>query len=354
MTEPRSIDQDKLNGLIGQILGDLGGAFSVPLVRMGAELGLYRALNEKGPMTVAQMAAATGCAERYLKEWLSAQAASSYIAYDEGTGTFSLPPEQAMIFAEESSPLYMIGAFDSSVAFLNNQDKVQAAFKSGEGLGWGDQSTCLFCAVARFFRPGYVNNLVSQWLPALDGVVEKLKAGAAVADVGCGHGVSTVLMAQAFPNSTFTGFDFHPNSIAAAKSHADAHDVTNVNFQTGLAKEFPGQYDLVTFFDCLHDMGDPTGAARHVKSALKPGGSWMIVEPMAGDSLTSNLNPVGRLYYSASTMVCVPTSLAQETGLALGAQAGQAKLTEVITAGGFGKVRRATETPFNMVLEARV
>lgn len=354
MPDSRPVDQDKLNAFIGQVLGDLGGAFSVPLVRMGAELGLYRALHEKGPMTVAELSASTGCAERYLGEWLAAQAASGYIAYEDSSGKFNLPPEQAMLFAVENSPVYMIGAFDSSAAFLNNQDKVQAAFKTGKGVSWGDQSTCLFCAVARFFRPGYVNNLVGQWLPALDGVVAKLQAGATVADVGCGHGVSTVLMAQAFPKSKFTGFDFHPSSIAAANAHASTHGVSNVDFQVSLAKEFPGKYDLVTFFDCLHDMGDPKGAAAHVCQSLKPGGSWMIVEPMAGDTLKSNLNPVGRLYYSASTMVCVPTSLAQETGLALGAQAGQAKLTEVITAGGFGSVRRATETPFNMVLEARV
>lgn len=353
MATQMQVDNDKLHAFVGQMLSDLGGAFSVPLVRIGAELGFYRALHEKGPMTSAQLARDTGCAERYVREWLSAQAASNYITYDEAAETFSLPPEQAMIFAIEDSPLYMIGAFDSAVAFLQNQHKVQPAFKSGAGVGWGDQTTCLFCAVARFFRPGYVNNLVAQWLPALDGVVDKLKSGAAVADVGCGHGVSTALMAQAFPNSTFTGFDFHPDSVAAAREHAAAHGLKNAKFEVSLAKEYPGKFDLVTFFDCLHDMGDPRGAAAHVKQSLNPGGSWMIVEPMAADTLKGNLNPVGRLYYSASTMVCVPTSLAQETGLALGAQAGQAKLTEVIKGGGFTSVRRAAETPFNIILEAR-
>ncbi|MDX2156194.1 MAG: class I SAM-dependent methyltransferase [Hyphomicrobiaceae bacterium] len=352
MSNP-AIDTEKLNALVGQMLSDLGGAYSVPLVRIGAELGFYRLLHEIGPLTSYELAQRANCAERYVREWLSAQAASNYIAYDETTRAFSLPPEQAMVFAVEDSPVYMVGAFDAVAAALGNQEKVSQAFKTGSGVGWGDQSTCLFCAVARFFRPGYVNNLVSQWLPALDGVVEKLEAGASVADVGCGHGISTVLMAKAFPKSTFTGFDFHPDSIAAASAHARQHGLGNVRFEVGLAKEYPGQYDLVTFFDCLHDMGDPKGAAAHVKGSLKPGGSWMIVEPMAADTVQGNLNPVGRLYYSASTMICVPTSLAQETGAALGAQAGQAKLTEVITSGGFRSVRRATETPFNMILEAK-
>jgi SAM-dependent methyltransferase len=259
-----------------------------------------------------------------------------------------------MFFAIEDSPMTMLGAFDSVAAWSDGQSKVQSAFKSGGGVAWGDYGTCLFCAVARFFRPGYLQNLVPNWLPALEGIVQKLESGAGVADVGCGHGWSTVLMAQAFPRSRFFGFDFHPGSIEQAKAHARDHGVTNVEFQVATAKDYREQnLDLVAFFDCLHGMGDPAGAAAHVKQSLKPDGSWLVVEPMAADKLEDNLNPLGRIYYAASTLVCVPTSLAQEVGAALGAQAGEAKLRQVITAGGFGSVRRAAETPFNMVLEAR-
>ncbi len=349
------VDEAKLNQFIGQILGDLGGAASIALVRLGDKFGLYKTLHQKGPMTVAELAAASGLNPRYLREWLSHQAASNYLAYEPATQKFSLPEEQAMVFAIEESPVYMQGGFELMTALLDNQPKVETAFKHGGGVAWGDQAGCMFCAVARFFRPGYHNNLVANWLPALDGVVPKLQRGAKAADVGCGHGWSTVLMAQAFPKSQFIGYDFHPNSIEAATKHAAEHGVTtNCRFEVGTAKDFPGGgYDLVTCFDCLHDMGDPTGAAAHVRSTLKPDGSWMIVEPMAGDRLEDNLNPVGRLYYAGSTMICVPTSLSQEVGAALGAQAGEGKLREVITAGGFKSVRRATETPFNMILEAR-
>jgi 2-polyprenyl-3-methyl-5-hydroxy-6-metoxy-1,4-benzoquinol methylase len=306
-------------------------------------------------MTVAELAAAAGVNQRYLREWLSHQAASNYVSYDPATQKFTLPPEQAMVFAIEDSPVYLLGAFACMASLLDNQAKVAPAFRTGEGVAWGDQAGCLFCAVARFFRPGYHNNLVSQWLPALDGVVAKLERGAKVADVGCGHGVSTVMMAQAFPNSQFIGYDFHPNSIEHASAHAREHGVAdNTHFEVGTAKNYPEKdFDLVAFFDCLHDMGDPAGAAAHVRQSLKPDGSWMVVEPIAGDRLEDNLNPVGRIYYAASTMVCVPTSLAQEVGAALGAQAGETKLREVITAAGFRRVRRATETPFNMILEAR-
>jgi ubiquinone/menaquinone biosynthesis C-methylase UbiE len=347
------VDEAKLNELLGRMVGDLGAAATVALVRLGDSLGLYKAL-AKGPLTPTGLAAATGIAERYAREWLSAQAAADYVTYDKATGTFSLPPEQAMVFADEDSPAFMMGGFDTIAALMENQSKVQAAFKTGGGVQWGDQAGCMFCAVARFFRPGYRTNLVDQWLPALDGVTAKLAAGGMVADVGCGHGLSTVMMAQAFPKSQFIGFDFHEGSIAEARQHAKEHGVTNVRFEVAKAKEFPGSgYDLVTFFDCLHDMGDPAGAAAHVCQALKPEGSWMIVEPQAHDRLEDNLNPVGRLYYSASTMICVPTSLAQEVGTALGAQAGEAKLRDVISKGGFTRIRRATETPFNMILEAR-
>jgi 2-polyprenyl-3-methyl-5-hydroxy-6-metoxy-1,4-benzoquinol methylase len=349
------VDEAKLHQFVGQMLSDLGGAASVALVRMGDALRLYKTLHAQGPMTVGELAAAAGVNERYLREWASHQAASNYLSYDAATQKFALPEEQAMVFAVDDSPVNMLGAFDAIVAFLGNQEKVQPAFKNGGGVAWGDQTSCLFCATARFFRPGYHNNLVANWLPALDGVVDKLRRGAKVADVGCGHGWSTVLMAKAFPNSEFIGFDFHPSSIEHAQAHAREHHVSaNTRFEVAIAKEYPGRdFDLVTFFDCLHDMGDPAGAAAHVRQSLKPDGSWMIVEPMAGDRLEDNLNPIGRLFYGASTLVCVPTSLAQEVGAALGAQAGEAKLREVITAGGFRNVRRATETPFNMILEAR-
>lgn len=349
------MDEQKLNDFMGQLMGDLGGAFGVGLVRIGNALDIYKTLWEKGPLDSTELAKATGLAERYLREWLSYNAASNYVQYDAATGKFHIPAEQAAVFADEDSPVYMVDAFDAAAAYLDNQKPVQEAFKSGHGVGWGNQSGCLFCAVARFFRPGYQANLIQDWLPSMDGMREKLERGAKVADVGCGHGYSTVIMAQAFPNSEFIGFDFHSDSIEDARKHAAAHGVTdNIRFEVGSAQDFPGKdYDLVTFFDCLHDMGDPVGAATHVHSTLKADGSWMIVEPMAQDKLEDNLNPVSRLYYAASTLVCVPASLDQDVGLALGAQAGEARLREVITSGGFGTCRRATETPFNMVLEAR-
>ena len=350
-----TIDEGKLNAFVGQMLSDLGGASSIAMVRLGDTLGLYRAIHDNGPMTSAELAKQAKVDERYLREWLSHQAASNYLAYDPATGKFSMPAEQAMVFANEESPVYMMGGFDLMAAMLDNQPKVRAAFKSGGGVAWGDQAGCMFCAVARFFRPGYHNNLVASWLPALDGVVKKLEAGARVADVGCGHGWSTVMMAKAFPKSQFFGYDFHPDSIRDATAHAKEHGVTaNAHFAVGLAKDYEGKdFDLVTCFDCLHDMGDPAGAAAHIRRSLKPDGTWMIVEPMAGDALQHNLNPVGRLFYAGSTMICLPTSRSQEVGAALGAQAGEAKLRETIQSGGFSKVRRATETPFNMILEAR-
>jgi len=350
-----TIDEGKLNAFVGQMLSDLGGASSIAMVRLGDTLGLYRAIHDNGPMTSAELAKQAKVDERYLREWLSHQAASNYLSYDPATSKFAMPAEQAMAFANEESPVYMMGGFDLMAAMLDNQPKVQAAFKSGGGVAWGDQAGCMFCAVARFFRPGYHNNLVASWLPALDGVVKKLEAGARVADVGCGHGWSTVMMAKAFPKSQFFGYDFHPDSIRDATAHAKEHGVTaNAHFAVGLAKDYEGKdFDLVTCFDCLHDMGDPAGAAAHIRRSLKPDGTWMIVEPMAGDALQHNLNPVGRLFYAGSTMICLPTSRSQEVGAALGAQAGEAKLRETIQSGGFSKVRRATETPFNMILEAR-
>jgi SAM-dependent methyltransferase len=349
------VDEAKLNQFIGQMLGDLGGALSVPLVRIGDKLGLYRALHANGPMTASELAKSVNIAERYAREWLSHQAASGYLSYNATDKKFTLPPEQAMVFAEPDSPVYLQGGFDLAVVMMENQALLEPAFRSGQGVGWGDQSQCLFCTTARFFRPGYHNSLVSSWLPALDGALEKLNRGATVADVGCGHGVSTVIMAKAFPNSTFIGYDFHPGSVEQARLHAKQHGVTaNAKFEVAMASDYSGKdFDLVTFFDCLHDMGDPVGAARHVRETLKSDGSWMIVEPAAGDRLEDNLNPVSRLYYAASTMICVPTSLDQPVGAAFGAQAGFAKLSSAITEGGFGSVRKAAETPFNMILEAR-
>lgn len=350
-----TINNALLNQFVGKMLGDLGGAASVPLVRIGDTLGLYKALHSHGPMTAEDLAARTRVHERYLREWLSFNAASGYLAYDPLSGRFELPPEQAMVFAVDDSPVNLMGAFDLMAAMQKNQGQIEDSFRTGGGVPWGNLQ-CMFCATARFFRPGYENNIVQQWLPALDGVTSKLEKGAAVADVGCGCGWSTVIMAKAFPNSRFVGYDYHEASIQDAKAHAREHGVeANTRFEVGTAKDIPdGDFDLVTFFDCLHDMGDPAGAAAHVKRMLSPQGTWMIVEPIAGNRLEDNLNPVGRLYYAASTMICVPTSLSQEVGAALGAQAGEAKLRDIVTANGFSQVRRAAETPFNMILEARV
>ena len=348
------MNEEKLMVLLGKIVGDLGAAYSVPLVRMGEQLGLYAALRDHGPLTSAGLAEHTGCAERYVREWLANQAAGGYIEHDGEAGTFALTPEQAAVFADPEGPVYMLGAFDNAVSGIENQPKVQAAFGTGEGVSWGDQASCMFCAVAKFFRPGYKANLIQNWLPSLDGVVDNLKQGGRIADIGCGHGHSTLMMAEAFPKAEVVGFDFHGPSITEANAHAVSHGLPNLRFEVATAKDYPGEaYDLVTFFDCLHDMGDPVGAVAHARQNLKPDGVLMIVEPMAADTVAENLNPVGRLYYAASTMICLPTSLAQEEGAGLGAQAGEVKLREVIQAGGLTRIRRATETPFNMVLEAR-
>jgi len=352
--EHNPINEANLNALVGGILQDLGGAFSVPLVQIGESLGLYQTLSENGALSSGELAAKTGLKERYLREWLSAQAASKYITFDPVTEKFSMTPEQSFVFANQGSPVYLAPAFGAAAALQHNMPQVKDAFRTGEGVAWGEQTQCLSCAVARFFRPGYDNHLVQSWLPALNGVVEKLAQGGEVADVGCGHGISTMIMAKAFPKSKVHGFDFHEKSIEEAGKHAKEHNVSNIGFQTREAKELPGKYDLITMFDCLHDMGDPVGALKQIRAALKPTGSVMIVEPMAGDSLKDNLNPIGRMYYCASTMVCVPTSLAQPTGAALGAQAGEKQLRKLILEeAGFGVCRRATETPFNLILEAR-
>lgn len=349
------MNEEKLNGLVGSVLHDLGGAFSVPLVQIGEKLGLYEAIVEHGPCTAGTLAQRLGLSERYLREWLAAQAASGYVTFDAASAEYSMTPEQAYVLADKGSPYYLAPAFGAAAAFQDNEPQVREAFATGEGVAWGDQSECLSCAVARFFRPGYKNLLVQSWLPSLNGMVEKLQQGAMVADVGCGHGISTALMAQAYPNSKFIGLDFHEASIDKAREHAAPYELENLSFEVSAAKALPGQYDLVTLFDCLHDMGDPVGGMKHIRNSLKEGGACMIVEPMAGDSPAENLNPVGRMYYAASTMVCVPTSLAQENGAALGAQAGEKRLREIVVEGaGFSQFNRVAETPFNLVLEARV
>jgi 2-polyprenyl-3-methyl-5-hydroxy-6-metoxy-1,4-benzoquinol methylase len=348
------IDEAKLHAFVGKMLGDLGGAMSVPTVRLGVRLGLFDALAE-GAATATELASrAGGLHERYVREWALAQAANGYVDFDPATERFSLSPEQAMVFHNADSPVYLVAAFEMVAAMVEAEPKVEECFLNGTGVRWGDHAGCLFCATGAFFRPGYVNNIVQAWIPALDGVEAKLRAGAKVADVGCGVGFSTLLMAQAYPESRFIGYDFHAPSIEEARRHAQAHGLDErVRFEVATAKDVPGRdFDLVTMYDCLHDMGDPRGCAAHMREILAPDGRWMIVEPIAGDKPEANFNPVGRLYYNASTMICVPTSLDQEVGEGLGAQAGEARLAAVVREGGFGHVRRAAETPFNMVLEA--
>jgi SAM-dependent methyltransferase len=354
-TTTQEIDQGRLDEFLGRFVGDLGAALSAALVVIGDRLGLYRAMADGGAVTASELAARTGTDERYVREWLSNQAAGGYVSYDPAQEQFFLSPEQSLALAQEGSPAFMPGAFQVATALVKDEEKIEQAFVGGHGVGWHEHHDDLFSGTERFFRPGYAANLVSSWIPALDGVLEKLESGVRVADVGCGHGASTILMAQAFPRSEFVGFDYHHASIAHARAAASRDGVDgNVRFETASAKEYPGDgYDLVCMFDCLHDMGDPVGAAGHVLRSLAPDGTWLIVEPFAGDRLEDNLNPVGRVYYGASTLVCTPASRDQEVGLALGAQAGEARLREVVTAGGFTRFRRATETPFNLVLEAR-
>jgi SAM-dependent methyltransferase len=350
------VNSDRLNAFMGKMITEVGAAMNASLVLLGDKLGLYRALAAKGPMKSAELASATGTNERYVREWLASQAASGYVEYDSASGKFSMLPEQAMALADEDSPVFLGAVGNVIAAAFLDEPKITDAFKSGKGVGWNRRSECLFCGTARFFRTGYMHNLVQAWLPALDGVVEKLKRGAKVADVGCGHGVSTRLMAEAFPNSRFYGFDYHEGSIEAARKAANAAKLGDrVSFAVHSAKTYPAEgYDLVCFFDCLHDMGDPVGAISHVRKTMAKDGTCMLVEPFAGDRLEDNLNPVGRIYYAASTMICTPASLDQEVGLALGAQAGEARLRKVASEGGLTRFRRAAETPFNLILEARI
>lgn len=349
------VDEEKLNALMGKMVSEFGAIASAPLVVLGDRLGLYKAMAGAGPMTADQLSEKTGLRLRYAQEWLNAQAASGFVAYEPGAQTYALSPEAAMVLADDTSPTFMGGGYEVMLSMFLDLDKVQKAFVDGTGLGWHEHHACLYSGTERFFRAGYNANLEPSWIPALDGMAERLRAGARVADVGCGFGASTIVLARAYPQSTFVGYDYHEPSIVAARERARAAGVADrVSFEVAGAKTYPGRgFDLVAFFDCLHDMGDPVGAARHVRETLADDGIWMIVEPFANDRVEDNLNPVGRVYYSASTMVCTPCSLSQEVGLGLGAQAGEQRLREVAGEGGFTRFRRAAQTPFNLVFEAR-
>jgi SAM-dependent methyltransferase len=350
-----AINEQKMNEFVGRFLDDFGATFHAAMVVIGDKLGLYRTLAHAGPMTSKELADRTATTERYVREWLASQVAGKYVNYDSMTGSYYLSEEQAMALADESSPAFMPGAFQLAVSAVKSEARISEAFRTGKGVGWHEHDPALFRGTERFFRPGYAANLVAKWIPALDNVAKKLDSGIRVADVGCGHGASTILMAKAFPRSTFTGFDYHRPSIEyARKAAAEAGLADRVRFEVAKAKDYPGQgYDFVTFFDSLHDMGDPVGASSHVLRSLSSDGTWMLVEPFAGDKLEDNINPVGRAFYGASTLLCTPASLSQEVGLGLGAQAGEARLRNVVTAGGFTRFRRASETPFNLVFEAR-
>jgi SAM-dependent methyltransferase len=347
------MDETKMTEFVEKAVGDVGALLGGAMVVIGDKLGLYRALTGAGSLTPAELAARTGTAERYVREWLSAQAARGYVSYD-GAGGFSLPDEHAIPLTDETSPACVIGAFEIAVGSVYATDEIAERFRTGGGFSWGDHNEHVLGGCERFFRPGYLNNLASAWIPALDGVQAKLTAGARIADVGCGHGASTLLLAEAYPASSVVGYDAHGGSIDAARKRAAELGLADrVHFEVASATTFDGQYDLVCFFDCLHDMGDPAGACAHVRTRLAPGGTLMLIEPFANDDLSDNLNPVGAAYYGFSTLLCTPSSLSQNVGAALGAQAGEARLREVVTSAGFTTLRRVAETPFNIVLEAR-
>ena len=344
---------DEVEAFIGHVVTDLSAAFSGVLVNVGRKLGLYQAMANLGACTSVALAEATGIRERYVREWLANQAAGSYVVYDPEKQTYALPPAQAMVLALDHSPIFMASAFEVAASFWLDENQIVETFRSGEGLGWHAHNHRLFCGTESFFRTGYRAYLVSEWLPALDGVVERLKRGARVADIGCGHGASTIVMAQAFPKSNFIGVDYHEASIATARKRAAEQDVTgNIAFEVKAATEFEGHgFDLICFMDCLHDLGDPVGALARCRKALKRDGKVLLVEPYAGDRLEENLNPIGRMYYAASAMACTPNSLSQEVGLGLGAQAGEERLRKVAHEAGFSKLRRAAQTPVNLILE---
>ena len=353
--DPSTVDADKLMQFVFRAVDEVGATLNAALVVMGDKLGLYRALAGSTGLSAAELAARTGTAERYVREWLNAQTAGDFVEYDPDSGRYSLAPEQAVALTDADSPAYLPGFFQMAVGSVLDSPRITEAAQSGAGVGWHEHGRDVHDGCERFFRPGYNANLIDSWLPALDGVVEQLQRGAHVADVGCGHGASTILMAKAFPRATFAGSDYHPGSIEIARERARAAGVAGrVTFVAEPAAAYTGTgYQLVTMFDCLHDMGDPVGAARHVLDTLAPDGTWMIVEPNAGDRVEDNLNPVGRAYYGFSTLLCTPASLSQEVGLALGAQAGEARIRDVVTSAGFTRFRRAAETPFNLVFEAR-
>jgi 2-polyprenyl-3-methyl-5-hydroxy-6-metoxy-1,4-benzoquinol methylase len=350
-----AVDEARLEQVLGQAVTDMGAAMNGALLVIGGKLGLWKAMAGAGPLTSAEIAERSGVAERYVREWASAQAASGYLEYDGEDDTFTLTPEVAMAYADENSPVFMLGGYGIISSVYKDRDRLAQRFKAGEGFGWHEHDPDLFVGTEQFFRPGYQTHLVAEWIPALEGVEEKLEAGGKIADIGCGHGISTFLMAKAYPESTVHGFDYHDASIARAKEIAEAEGAAgNTEFEVATAKDYPGDgYDLVCFFDCLHDMGDPVGAMKHVRETIGDDGTVMLVEPFANDALEENLNPVGRIYYAASTVLCTPASLDQEVGLALGAQAGEDRLREVASEAGFTRFRRAAETPFNLVLEAR-
>jgi len=349
------LDEQRLMGFVFGAVAEVGATLNTALVVMGDRLGYYRAMVDEGPLTPAELAEITQTGEKYAREWLNAQAAGGYVSYDPGTGTYKLPAEQAVALTDASSPAYLPGLFQLAFGAVRDADRIIELARSGDGLGWHEHNSDVHAGCERFFRPGYLANLVDSWLPALDGVVDKLQRGARVADIGCGFGASTVLMATAFPRSVFSGSDYHDRSITTARQRAAAAGVDHsITFETASATGFSGgEYDLVTTFDALHDMGDPVGAARHVHDALAPDGTWMIVEPFAGDQVQDNLNPVGRVYYGFSTLLCTPASLSQDVGLALGTQAGPARIRDVTVAAGFSKFRIAASTPFNHVFEVR-
>lgn len=353
--DPPPLDMAKLEAFMGRAVGDMGAGLHAVLVLLGDRLGLYKAMGDSRPITPTDLAQRTGTSPRYIQEWLNANAASGYVVYDAAAHTYTLPPEQALALAVENSPAFLPGAFQIISACFHDSARIEDAFRTGAGMGWHEHHHDLFHGTERFFRPGYLANLTSNWIPALDGVEATLKRGGKVADIGCGLGASTILMAKAYPASEFFGFDYHAQSIDLARAAAAREGLSDrITFAVASAKNFPGKdYDLVAFFDCLHDLGDPQGAAAYVRSTLKPDGTWMIVEPFADNAAENNHNPVGRVFYSASTMLCVPASLSQEVGAALGAQAGEERIHDVVTTAGFHHFRRATQTPFNLVFEAR-